>query len=191
MSASIGLFFGSFNPIHNGHLKIAQYLLYKGYCHQIWFVVSPKNPLKLDISLLDEKKRLEILQAAIAADERMQACDIEFGMPRPSYTFDTLHVLEEKWPGKEFALIIGEDNLRDFHLWRNAKTIAENYRILVYPRKGVDTSGLMWKNLFLVNAPVADVSSTEIRWKMKRGEDISSLVPVGALPLILKYYNDL
>ena len=106
-----GLFFGSFNPIHNGHLKIAQYLLYKGYCQRIWFVVSPHNPLKRDRSLLDEQKRLEIVKAAIRGDERMQACDVEFGLPKPSYTYATLQLLKKKWPEEEFALIIGEDNL--------------------------------------------------------------------------------
>ena len=89
-----GLFFGSFNPIHNGHLKIAQYLLYKGYCQRIWFVVSPHNPLKSDRSLLDEQKRLEIVKAAIRGDERMQACDVEFGLPKPSYTYATLQLLK-------------------------------------------------------------------------------------------------
>ena len=108
-----GLFFGSFNPIHNGHLKIAQYLLYKGYCQRIWFVVSPHNPLKSDRSLLDEQKRLEIVKAAIRGDERMQACDVEFGLPKPSYTYATLQLLKKKWPEEEFALIIGEDIICD------------------------------------------------------------------------------
>ena len=153
-----GLFFGSFNPIHNGHLKIAQYLLYKGYCQRIWFVVSPHNPLKSDRSLLDEQKRLEIVKAAIRGEE-------------------------------EFALIIGEDNLRDFHKWRNAKEIVENYRILVYPRKGEGVSASMWENLFLIDAPLADVSSTEIREMLGEGQDISPYVPQPALPLILNYYS--
>ena len=158
-----GLFFGSFNPIHNGHLKIAQYLLYKGYCQRIWFVVSPHNPLKSDRSLLDEQKR--------------------------SYTYATLQLLKKKWPEEEFALIIGEDNLRDFHKWRNAKEIVENYRILVYPRKGEGVSASMWENLFLIDAPLADVSSTEIREMLGEGQDISPYVPQPALPLILNYYS--
>ena len=184
-----GLFFGSFNPIHNGHLKIAQYLLYKGYCQRIWFVVSPHNPLKSDRSLLDEQKRLEIVKAAISGDERMQSCDVEFGLPKPSYTYATLQLLKKKWPEEEFALIIGEDNLRDFHKWRNAKEIVENYRILVYPRKGEGVSASMWENLFLIDAPLADVSSTEIREMLGEGQDISPYVPQPALPLILNYYS--
>ena len=167
-----GLFFGSFNPIHNGHLKIAQYLLYKGYCQRIWFVVSPHNPLKSDRSLLDEQKRLEIVKAAIRGDERMQACDVEFGLPKPSYTYATLQLLKKKWPEEEFALIIGEDNLRDFH-----------------PRKGEGVSASMWENLFLIDAPLADVSSTEIREMLGEGQDISPYVPQPALPLILNYYS--
>ncbi|MEG0796200.1 MAG: nicotinate (nicotinamide) nucleotide adenylyltransferase [Odoribacter sp.] len=186
---SIGLFFGSFNPIHNGHLKIAQYLLYKGYCNRVWFVVSPRNPLKRDSTLLEETKRLEIVKAAIAGDVRIEACDIEFTMPRPSYTLDTLRLLEKKYPNTTFALIIGEDNLRDFHLWRDASVIADNYRILVYPRKGMKTSNLMWKNLFLVDAPMADISSTEIRQKIRNNEDISAMVPANAHHLILDCYN--
>lgn len=184
-----GLFFGSFNPVHNGHLKIAQYLLDQGYCRRIWFVVSPHNPLKSDRSLLDGQKRLEIVKAAIGEDMRMQACDIEFGMPKPSYTYATLQLLRKKWPEEKFALIMGEDNLRNFHQWRNAKEIAENYRILVYPRKGVVASGLMWENLLLVDAPLADISSTEIREMLKEGRDISPYVPSSALSLILKYYS--
>lgn len=185
-----GLFFGSFNPIHNGHLKIAQYLLDNGYCRRVWFVVSPHNPLKDDRSLLDGQKRLEIVKAAIRDDERMQACDIEFGLPKPSYTYDTLQLLEKQWPEEEFALIIGEDNLRDFHKWRNAKEIAENYRIWVYPRKGDAASGLMRGDLFLAEAPLADVSSTEIREMLAEGRDISSCVPQPALCLILNYYSE-
>ena len=124
-----GLFFGSFNPIHNGHLKIAQYLLYKGYCQRIWFVVSPHNPLKSDRSLLDEQKRLEIVKAAIRGDERMQACDVEFGLPKPSYTYATLQLLKKKWPEEEFALIIGEDNLRIFI---NGGMLKKLWKITVY-----------------------------------------------------------
>ena len=123
-----GLFFGSFNPIHNGHLKIAQYLLYKGYCQRIWFVVSPHNPLKSDRSLLDEQKRLEIVKAAIRGDERMQACDVEFGLPKPSDTYATLQLLKKKWPEEEFALIIGvahigkrNDTEAHTYMWQQAE----------------------------------------------------------------------
>lgn len=183
-----GLFFGSFNPFHKGHLAIARYLLEGGHCREIWFVVSPQNPLKQDKSLLDEEKRIEIVRAAIAGDERMKACDIEFAMPRPSYTADTLRRLEDVNPGMEFALVIGGDNLRDFHLWRNHEEIARHYRILVYPRPGVETPSTDWKNVSLVDAPLCDISSTRIREMIRSGQDVSSFVPDGALRLIEKYY---
>lgn len=189
MEAGTGLFFGSFNPVHNGHLKIAQYLLEQGYCSEVWFVVSPRNPMKQEDTLLDECKRWEILNAALGKDPRMQACDIEFDMPRPSYTVDTLQALRERWPAKKFALIMGEDNLQNFHLWKKAEVIAANYRMLVYPRKGISTTRENWKNLIFVNAPLADVSSTQIRRMIKEGEDISAWVPSEALSLILKYYG--
>lgn len=185
----IGLFFGSFNPFHNGHLKIAQYMLQEKYCGQIWFVISPRNPLKKDFTLLDEKKRLEILNAAIAGEPRMIACDIEFNMPRPSYTIDTLTLLSQKWPDKEFVLILGEDNLQNFHLWKDAEKIADHYRMIVYPRKGIDTEEVREGNISVVNAPLADISSTEIRGKIDKKEDISALVPPGSLSFILKYYG--
>lgn len=185
-----GLFFGSFNPIHKGHLAIAQYFLNEGYCGEVWFVVSPQNPCKEDRALLDEQKRLEIVRAAIARDGRMQACDIEFGMARPSYTFETLRLIKEKWPEKDFVLIIGEDNLHGFYKWRNAEKIAEICRILAYPRKGsASSSKTKWGSCLLVDAPLADVSSTKIREMLVRGEDISLYEPEEAVPLILKYYS--
>lgn len=184
-----GLFFGSFNPIHNGHLAIARYLLDNSYCREIWFVVSPQNPLKQDKSLLEEEKRLEIVKAAIGGDSRMATCDIEFTMPRPSYTIDTLRKLENNNPGRQFALIIGGDNLRDFHLWRNYDMIARCYRILVYPRPGIIVPQPDWENVILVDAPLADISSTEIRERIQAGEDVSFYVPPKASDLIEKYYR--
>lgn len=183
-----GLFFGSFNPVHNGHLAIARYLLDKGFCREVWFVVSPQNPLKQNKDLLDEDKRLEIIRSAIAGEKGMKVCDIEFRMPRPSYTWNTLQTLEKNYPEQSFALVIGEDNLRDFHLWRNYEEILRHYRILVYPRPGVEVSGAIPERVTLVNAPLAAVSSTEIRAKAGTGEDISGDVPAKALPLIIKYY---
>lgn len=184
-----GLFFGSFNPVHNGHLAIARYLLDHDYCRKIWFVVSPQNPLKQDQSLLDEEKRLEIVRVALAGDVRMRACDVEFSMSRPSYTVDTLQKLEKDYSDENFALIIGSDNLRDFHLWRSHDLIEEHYPILVYPRPGVEVPAVSRKNVTLVNAPLFPVSSTEIREAIREGGDISSYVPVQALELIRKYYR--
>lgn len=184
-----GLFFGSFNPVHNGHLAIARYLLDHCYCRKIWFVVSPQNPLKQDKSLLNEEKRLEIVRAVVAGDARMWACDVEFTMPRPSYTVDTLQKLEKDYPHEDFALVIGGDNLRDFHLWRSHDLIVERYPILVYPRPGVEVSVVPPKNVTLVDAPLSSVSSTEIREAIREGGDISSYVPEQVLELIRKYYR--
>lgn len=187
----IGLFFGSFNPLHNGHVAIADYLLEHGYCREIWFVVSPRNPWKEDGSLLEENKRLAIVQAAIAGKTGMAASDLEFNMPRPSYTYQTLRAFRQKYPDTPFALIIGGDNLQRFHEWRHHREILNTCPLLVYPRPGIPLPPLTEGNIRLVNAPLTPVSSTAIRQMVKTGKDISSLVPPEALPLILKYYTPL
>lgn len=188
MNSPVGLFFGSFNPLHNGHFKIAEYLLAAGYCTEVWFVVSPQNPWKVDSSLLEEKKRLELVVAAIGNDRRMKAVDVEFSMPRPSYTYQTLKVLQERHPDTDFALVIGGDNLLRFHEWRNAAEILAQFPILVYPRPGVTLAECPAGNVTLVDAPLADISSTEIRRKVKAGEDISGDVPAGIVSLVKRYY---
>lgn len=188
MEKSVGLFFGSFNPIHNGHLAIANYLLEQGYCAEVWFIVSPCNPWKKNQELLDEQKRLEIVNAAIQGNGRMQASDIEFAMPRPSYTYQTLCALQTKYPHRHFQLIIGGDNLSRFHDWRNSEDILASFPILVYPRPGIPLPKELPASVTIVDAPLTDVSSTEIREKLKKGEDISSLVPATILALVQKYY---
>ncbi len=195
----VGLFFGSFNPIHNGHLRIARYLLDYGYCKEVWFVVSPQNPLKQDKSLLSEAKRLEMVQVAIADNVRMKACDIEFFMPKPSYTIDTLRKLDEQYgslaegeikkDGKKFALIIGGDNLRDFPLWKDYRKIASDYPIFVYPRPGIDHPGAFYGNVVLIDAPLSAVSSTEIRRKVQHREDITPDVPPEIAELVKRNYE--
>ena len=184
-----GLFFGSFNPIHNGHLAIARYLLDKKYCDEIWFIVSPRNPWKKDQNLLPEEQRLEIVQTAVAADWRIQACDIEFSLPKPSYTYLTLRTLQQKYTDKCFALIMGGDNLEGFHRWVNYEEIVASYRILVYPRPGIPLPAVPEGKITVVNAPVMSISSTEIREKVRKGEDVSREVPESVLPLIQKYYH--
>lgn len=184
----VGLFFGSFNPIHNGHLAIARYLLEEGYCGKVWFVISPRNPWKEDTALLEEGRRLEIVQAAIAGDERLEACEIEFTMPRPSYTYQTLRILTERYPDKQFTLIMGGDNLQRFHLWKNYEEILRHFSLLVYPRPDMSVQGNREGDITVVQAPLLPVSSTGIRYKLSVGEDISGEVPAAALPLILKYY---
>lgn len=187
----VGLFFGSFNPIHLGHLGIARYLLDHSFCREIWFVVSPRNPFKQDLELLPEQKRFAIVQMALAAEPRMKACDVELTMPKPSFTIDTLHVLSGRYPGQRFALIIGGDNLRDFHLWRDYQAIAANYKIWVYPRPDIDVTGISYENTQLVDAPLCRISSTQIRQMICRGENIGSYVPHMAEELIINSYKHL
>lgn len=184
-----GLFFGSFNPIHNGHLAIANYLLDKVYCDEVWFIVSPQNPFKQDASLLSEDLRLEMVNRAIATDSRLKACAVEFTMPKPSYTVDTLIKLSEIYPGRKFALIIGADNLTEFHLWKGYREILEHWPVLVYPRPGIDVSGINYKGAEMVNAPLSNISSTEIRCKVRCEENISKDIPFGIQSLVLENYK--
>lgn len=186
----IGLFFGSFNPIHNGHLGIARYLLQAGYCREIWFVISPCNPFKTDQSLLSESSRLQIVEEAIAGRIGMKACDIEFGMPKPSYTVDTLRLFFETYPDESFALIMGEDNVLDFHKWKDYRWIMEHCPVFVYPRLGLEMLVKPYPGMIVVDAPLFPFSATEIREKISRGEDISSLVPDMACTLILETYKN-
>lgn len=186
---STGLFFGSFNPIHNGHIAIARYLLDHGYCGSVWFIVSPQNPWKVDCTLLDEQKRLQIVEKAVEREERMEASDFEFSMPRPSYTYQTLEALRAKYPARDFSLIIGGDNLQRFHLWKNYREVLADFPLIVYPRPGILIPEMTGANMTVVDAPLTDISSTEIRGKVKAGEDISDRVPSVVLPLIQKYYS--
>ncbi|MDR2131434.1 MAG: nicotinate-nucleotide adenylyltransferase [Odoribacteraceae bacterium] len=184
-----GLFFGSFNPIHNGHVAIARYMLDAGHCEEVWFVVSPRNPLKEERDLLPEQARLEIVKAAIDADPRMRACDIEFSMPRPSYTYLSLERLSSLHPDRPFLLIIGGDNFLHFNEWREYRAILLRYPLLVYPRPGVLLPPPPSPSVTLTDAPLLPLSSTDIREKIARGEEISRLVPPTALPLIKRHYG--
>ncbi len=184
-----GLFFGSFNPIHNGHIGIAEYLLDEGWCSEIRLVVSPKNPLKADLDLLDEEKRLAMVTQAIAFDNRLKACNIEFRMPRPSYTIDTLRMFSENDPERQFCLIIGEDNLNIFHLWKNYQEIYAEYRILVYPRPGEAVPNGWYPNMTRIDAPLTPVSSTQIREMVRRGEPIDQWVPPSIRKWVEEWYG--
>lgn len=183
-----GLFFGSFNPLHNGHLGIAHYILDKHLCDEVWFIVSPKNPLKKDMELLDEHKRKEMLEVATASDHRIRVSDIEFKMPRPSYTIDTLEVLSDQYPEKQFALIMGEDNLKNFHLWKEYQKISSHYPILVYPRPGIECPEVSYPNVTRIDAPLSPVSSTDIRLKLKNGESVAPYVPASILDMVIDHY---
>ena len=176
-----GLYFGSFNPIHIGHLAIANFMVEFSELEQLWFVVSPQNPLKEKMSLLQDYHRLEMVRLAVEDDDRFRASDIEFKLPTPSYTIDTLTYLEELNPGREFQLVMGGDGLRTFHKWKHAKLIVEKYHRLIYPRPGTDIdSASRLPNATLVDAPMMEISSSFIRQAIKEGKDVRHLVPARA-----------
>ncbi|HAN17227.1 MAG: nicotinic acid mononucleotide adenylyltransferase [Bacteroidetes bacterium GWC2_33_15] len=169
----VGLFFGSFNPIHIGHLAIANYMLEFTDLSEIWLVVSPQNPFKSKTKLVNENERLRMVELAVEADYKIKPTDIEFRLPKPSYTIDTLTYLAEKYPAKEFVLIIGSDNLEFFHKWKNYEIILNNYSLYVYPRPGHGLGNYEnHKNVKPVNAPRIEISSSFIREAVKEGKDI-------------------
>ncbi len=173
-----GLFFGSFNPIHIGHLAIANFMLEFSDLEELWFVVSPQNPLKEKKTLLADYHRLELVRRAIEEDERFRISDIEFSMPKPSYTIDTLAYLSEKHSNNEFQLIMGADGLKNFHRWKNSEQIQNKFHRLVYPRPGVSREEIYsHKNITLMEAPLIDVSSSFIRKSISEGKDVRFFLP--------------
>jgi len=178
MREKIGLFFGSFNPIHNGHLMLTNYLAEYGGLDEIWFVVSPQNPFKDKKSLLADRHRLYMVEMAIKGDERFQVCDIEFYMPQPSYTIDTLTRLQERHPNTDFYLICGMDNIESFKKWKNYEAILQYHHLMVYPRKGYSSNELVnHPSVMVVEAPEIEVSSTFIRNAISEGKDVRYFVP--------------
>ncbi|HZX72993.1 MAG TPA: nicotinate (nicotinamide) nucleotide adenylyltransferase [Cyclobacteriaceae bacterium] len=174
----IGLFFGSFNPIHIGHLIVANVMAETTDFDKVWFIVSPQNPLKLSKGLLHEFDRYDMVQAAVADNYKLQVSDIEFNLPKPSYTINTLAHLTEKYPDKKFSLIIGEDNLESFPRWKNHQQIVDHYGLYVYPRPHVSESQLKsHPNVKMVDAPLLDISATFIRNCIKSNKSIRYLVP--------------
>ncbi|MCV9387697.1 nicotinate (nicotinamide) nucleotide adenylyltransferase [Reichenbachiella ulvae] len=174
----VGLFFGSFNPIHIGHMIIAQAVVDSGRVDELWFVVSPQNPFKKNNSLLHEFDRLDLVNAAIQDQPQMKASDIEFNLPKPSYTATTLAVLAEKHPQNEFKLIIGEDNLTHFHKWKNYEEILEHHRLIVYPRPNVQKPKINFEDhAEMIEAPMLHISATFIRDSIKNDNSIKYLVP--------------
>lgn len=173
-----GLYFGSFNPIHIGHLAIANYFVEYANLKELWFIVSPHNPLKEKSSLLPDYQRFEIVNRALRDYSKFKASNIEFTLPKPSYTIDTLTYLNEKYPNKQFALIMGEDNLSFFHKWKNHEQLLQQNKLLVYPRPGCKkTKFHEHKNVELINAPNIEISSSFIRNAIVEGKDIRFFVP--------------
>lgn len=181
----IGLFFGSFNPIHTGHLIIANYMAVFTGLKEVWLVVSPHNPLKNKNSLTNMYDRLEMARQAIENSEHLKVSDIEFGLPQPSYTIDTLTYLQEKYPEREFVLIMGADNLASLKKWKNYEVLLKNYQIYVYPRPGVDLGE--WANhpaITITETPQMDISSTFVRKAIKEGRNVQYFVPDNVLEFI-------
>jgi nicotinate-nucleotide adenylyltransferase len=175
----VGLYFGSFNPIHHGHLLIASYVLNHTELQQVWFVVSPQNPLKPAASLLNEYHRLYLVQLAVEGEKDLKASDIEFKLPKPSYTIDTLTYLQEKYPNHEFSIIMGSDSFQNLPKWKNADWLLRNYPVYIYKRPGYENLPAYpgAKAVHMLNAPLLPVSSTEIRKDIKAGRSIRYLVP--------------
>lgn len=182
------LYFGSFNPIHKGHVALAEYVLNKGLCDMVALVVSPQNPHKTELSLLPELTRFEMAERACAESEypaRIQPSAIEFLLDKPSYTINTLRFLEENnGHDTEFSILMGADNLETLDTWREAETIIGNYKIFVYPRTGYATESRHPNITFLADAPMFDCSSTEIRNALRNGGDVSDMLPRGVLDYI-------
>lgn len=184
---TIGLFFGSFNPIHIGHLIIANYMANFTALDEVWFVVSPHNPFKEKKSLGNMYDRLEMIHLALEGSEKLHACDIEFNLPQPSYTIDTLIYLKEKYPSKDFTLIMGEDNLVSFRKWKNYDIILRDFKIIVYPRPGFD--GAEFKNhpsVTITDTPMMELSSTFLRESIKNDKSIKFYTPDSVIDFIDK-----
>jgi len=188
MTVKIGLFFGSFNPIHIGHMVIANWFAEYTDLDEIWFVVSPQNPFKEKKSLLDDHHRLALVREAIEDDRRFGVSDIEFKMPQPSYTIDTLTYLEEKYPGKKLVLIAGSDQLPSFDKWKNPDRILELYEMYIYARPGTRESKYdQHPSVKIFQTPLMEISSTFIRKSIKEGKDMRYMLP----PKVWKYIREM
>jgi len=178
----IGLFFGSFNPIHVGHLIIANYMATQTDLDKVWLVVSPQNPLKPKKTLARDYDRLHLARLGIGDNPKIVASNVEFDLPKPSYTVDTLAFLKEKHPERDFALIMGGDNLATLHLWKNYEQILANYDIYVYKRPAIELGELATRPRVLIcEAPMLDISATYIRDCLKAGKSVRYMVPDAVL----------
>lgn len=185
----IGLFFGSFNPVHTGHLLIGNYFIEFAGLDKIWFVVSPQNPFKINDTLLDENTRLHLLKLAIINDDHFEASNFEFDLTRPSYTVHTLEKLRETFPQHTFIPIIGGDNLQSFHLWKDYETILKNHEVYVYRRAGFHENPLLSNHpkIKIFEVPLLNISSTYIREMIQAGKSVRYLVPKPAEDYILEH----
>jgi nicotinate-nucleotide adenylyltransferase len=181
----VGLFFGSFNPIHTGHLVIASYMAHYTDLDEVWLIVSPHNPLKDKSGLINMYDRLEMAKLATENAEKIRVSDIEFSLPQPSYTIDTLTYLSEKYPGRKFSLIMGSDNLASLKKWKNYELILRDYHIHIYPRPGYEDLDLaMHPSVSITQTPLMEISSTFIRKSLKEGKNVQFLMPDSVLEFI-------
>jgi nicotinate-nucleotide adenylyltransferase len=184
----IGLYFGSFNPVHTGHCIVASYFAQNTDLERVWMVVSPQNPFKPAASLLNEYHRLHLAKLATEDDPRVKASDIEFHLPRPSYTIDTLTYLHEKHPEHEFAIVLGSDGLQNILKWKNAATLLANYALYVYQRPGFAIPELPGARITIAAAPLLEISSTHIREMIQKGQSVRYLVPDKVLQELELYH---
>jgi len=183
-----GLFFGSFNPIHIGHMILAEYMVEHTDLEEIWFVVSPQNPLKEKKGLLADYHRLAMVNIAVEDDARMRACNIEFKMPQPSYTIDTLAYLGEKYPDRHFVLIGGTDILPSLHKWKNYRVLLDNYTLYIYNRPNYDPGEYRdHPNIKFFQAPMLEISASFIRHAIKKGKSIMYMLP----PRVNEYIREM
>lgn len=183
---TVGILGGSFNPIHMGHLMMAQYLTQWKYVDKVWLTLSPLNPLKEAAGLIPDMKRLAMITLATKGAVDIETCDIELSMPRPSYTIDTLDLLSKRHKNKRFKLVIGSDNWRIFEKWRDHERILDEYGVIVYPRQGYPIDSVYVDGLEVVESPTVNISSTFVRDAIVRGRDMSYFVPQG----VYKYIKD-
>ena len=173
----IGLYFGSFNPVHVGHLIIASHIAHNTDLKQVWFVVSPQNPFKNSSSLLNEYHRLHMIKSAIDGENKLRASSVEFKLPKPSYTVDTLAYLKEKHPEHRFSLVMGSDGFQNLDKWKNFKVIVKDHRIFIYKRPGFEIGETWGATVTLLDAPLLEISSTRIREMIREKRSIRFLVP--------------
>lgn len=186
----VGIFGGSFNPIHTGHIALAKSLCQQAGLDEVWLMVSPMNPFKKEATdMLTDKLRLKMAEQAIADEPKLKACDYEFHMPKPSYTWHTLQALSQDFPHVSFTLLIGGDNWASFDKWFHHEDILNHYPIVVYPRKGCDI-GKVPSGVNIVETPLLNISSTEIRQRIKEGKSIHGMVPDCIEPLAMQYYSN-
>lgn len=186
MEETIGILGGSYNPVHLGHLVLANYMSQWGYVDKVWLTLSPRNPLKDARGLIPDMRRLSMLNIATRGQSLISTCDIELSMPRPSYTINTLDTLHKRYPQKRFKLIIGSDNWAVFDMWREPQRILDEYGVLVYPRMGYEIKNRNVDGMEVVDAPFFDISSTFIRAALAQGKDVNTFLPAG----VYKYICD-